>query len=488
MSTPNTKSRPIIRESALVLVGVIALMFIELLLLRATSMLSRPLWLDECVTDIVVSAPTWEKAKTDLLAGGVDANPPFYYLLMRQLAQVGMHSPTSYRIVAMFCIAAGIAGIYANLRQVFCQCASLAGALAVWSIPLVAEHAFEGRFYGLLFASTAWTAYFASRADRWLAKLGLIVASSIACGTHWFGIIGVALIVAGEVVVRWRARRSIVALWPAWAGPITVGVFFPLLMAQKSAIGGETFVTGNAFRSMIAFYMLLLPGSAAAVVLIVSLIDRMFGGEHRSGGRDSLSPLFGLFMLALMPVCLVVVSIIQQPVMQLRYCIVACAAMAVPVAFAASQLRTDFWRGLAIAGIILVSFNSMFRVWLDKSAATAEFKQFNALAIDAQKQGSIVLCELRHDQYPLIWMTPELSKTVFFMDESLPEESRLHRFERTMAKRVEKIVGSPATRPLSQSDGRFYFVAGTNDGAAIKTYFPGAKVEALGGRAFAISR
>jgi hypothetical protein len=477
------------REAIVVFVAAICLMLVQLMPLRSLSMLARPLWLDECVTDLIVREPSMSKAYGELLAGGVDANPPAYYALMRSLAAVGLHSPSMYRATALLCVAGALAGVYAILRRSFDRFSSSLGVLSMWGIAVVVEHTFEARFYGLLLLATVWFAFFASRVECGnVARFMLGLAAVVACTTHWFGVVGIALVLIGESIARYRDRRSIRPLWPAAAGLVALLACLPLLIAQKNAIGSETFVGGNPLRAAFAYYMLLLPGGAIATLAAVVMLERLCAAPDRRATHQALKPLLGLFMLSLMPVALVVISLLLQPVMQLRYAIVAAAAMAVPAALIAARIDRAFWRGVAVVAVVLVSFNALFRVWLEKKTLADEVAAFTNVARDAAGKGMNTLFELRHDHYPAVWAAPSLGESCYFLNEPLNEESRLHAFERIMAERVERLAGAPKTITLAAAGNRFIFIAESTDAARVMKFFPDAAVEPLGGRAFRITR
>jgi len=486
---PSQDDPPMAREALLVFVGAICLILIQLMPLRSMSMLARPLWLDECITDLVVREASTSKAFVDLLAGGVDANPPAYYVLMRGLAFVGLHSPTAYRVTALICIAGALAGVYCILRRTFDPFAAAVGVAGLWSIGIAVEHTFEARFYSLLLLATVWSALFAARVEHgWTMRLGLALTAVVVCTTHWFGIVGLALVLVGECAVRRRDRRSIKPLWPAAAGIVALLACLPLLLAQKRAIGTETFVAGNPIRAAYAYYMLLLPGASAATVLAVALMERAVAGASLRKPPGSLKPQLPLLMLGLMPLALVIISYLMQPVMQLRYAIVAVAAMAVPVAFGASLIQRHFWRCLAAAGIGLAAFSALFRVWVEKKQFADELTTVTEHVRRAADGGAQVLFEMRHDQYPVIWSWPPAGEHSYFLADELEDESPLRRFERTMAFRTERLAGAPKIMSIDSAGARFIFIAESPDAARVMRYFPDAAVEPLGGRAFRVTR
>ena len=72
------------REVLAVVLGLVALVVVQLFLTGSFSLLDRYLWLDEIHTQLLVTDPELTHA-AGALAGGADFNPPGLYLMLRGL-------------------------------------------------------------------------------------------------------------------------------------------------------------------------------------------------------------------------------------------------------------------------------------------------------------------------------------------------------------------------------------------------------------------
>ncbi len=308
-------------------------------------LLSHPFWLDELFTYHLATSRSLP-ALFRALAAGVDMNPPALHLLLRYVAPLaGGAGPTGYRVVTFCLVVVATLFIYGTLRPGFGRLPAAAGALVLWGSPMVASQAFEARFYPLWLAALAGFIYFRSRqgpaGGRWYVEVAVAASAVVVCTTHYFGIISLALVVAGDAAVGRRRlgevfRRNLSAL----AGPVALACCLPLLVSQREATPVATWLLEPTWADVrLGFQQFLMtPGQQAAFWLWPAVA--VYGVGRWSSVREALGALGshgGLLATGLMLPAIFVFSFLVQPAQMGRYAIVAFLAAAPLVAAARSR-------------------------------------------------------------------------------------------------------------------------------------------------------
>lgn len=345
-------------SEAVVFVGALgAIVASQLWLADGGLLFSRRFWLDEIYTHTLVADPDPVHALR-ALAGGVETHPPASYLLLRGVTALsGSADEVTFRVFAFACALVGLAGVYALLRQAFAPLPSFAAVLAVWIHPLVIWQGLEARPYAPWFAVTPWFAYLLVRArfgETLWVNLGLAVAAVLMCTLHYFGIITLALIVAGEISARRRegvpwARGLLATL----AGPVALAGCYPLLAQQRASVtvptwvgpGGWEDITGGwprlkgfllhakLFLADIFFFPYFL--ALVVIAWLAQLWPSPRGPVQRRHG-DLLTQA-GASALVLVPFALVGLSAAWHSVLVSRYCLPALVALAPAAAWLLAQ-------------------------------------------------------------------------------------------------------------------------------------------------------
>ena len=197
------------REDALAVGAIVAVVLLPMLVSQPLHLLTTPPWYDEIVTWTLAHDPDITRAFRAVW-GGFESNSPLLMLLCRPLAWLG-EGMIVLRLATLAVWVLAMLGIYALCRKVARPPVALSAVLAVAATPVVANSVLETRFYALLLAATAWAAYFSqavwqtapTRQIR-LQRVGFVVASVVACGIHYFGIIGICLITAAQFSIEAR--------------------------------------------------------------------------------------------------------------------------------------------------------------------------------------------------------------------------------------------------------------------------------------------
>lgn len=319
---------------------------------------AQPFWLDEYHTGFVAGAPGLTRIWTDL-ARGADFNPPLLHLMVRPLALSGDGlTPLELRAFSFACVFGALNLLYWALRQEFDGLASLVGTLAVSSHPLVVDQAFTGRFYAPLLFFTALLALLLARPGPWGRRRRFLlgVAAVGVCTIHYFGVVALALMLAGYLSLR-SSRRFGSAVLPLAAGPLALAACTPLYLGQKAALPVATWVADPSPAMVMDFlnpFLAWLPGVASLLVLWAGHWVRSRAGNPSPPGETRTRPLLALFAF---PAFCVVFSLLVQSVLIPRYSIVAVLGFGPLAAMAVSRLGS-LPRGAALLLLGLLSLRA----------------------------------------------------------------------------------------------------------------------------------
>src|SRR3954454_2405082 len=102
-------------ELAAVFAGLAVLLTVQLLIAGLRDVLSHPLWLDECLTQLLATDASFPHALA-AIRGGVETNPPTLYLILWPLAHIVGGDVVFLRTFAAIAMLLALVGIYAICR------------------------------------------------------------------------------------------------------------------------------------------------------------------------------------------------------------------------------------------------------------------------------------------------------------------------------------------------------------------------------------
>lgn len=338
-------------ELGAVALGLAAALGLMLSITGSWWLFTRFFWLDEIYTHTLVADPSPGHALA-ALAGGVETHPPALYLLLRPYTRLvrlaGFNDEAALRSFAVMTILLGLVGIYACLRRCFRPSGCLLAVLAAWCYPLVLEQAFNARFYGPWMAAAVWCAYFLVRTrvpGTVVARLMVAGCAVLVCTMHYFGVASLVLMVAGELLARWRAGLP---LWPGLAataaGPLALAACLPLLLGQSGALTETTWMPDVTLAGTLGLFRTFVEGYPFGWLALAAWLSVQGGRESFSPREKDSRPLFSLTALLGLPVIMVAFSWVVKPAYDSRYSFPAVAA----VVAAAGWLGASCSRGLAI--------------------------------------------------------------------------------------------------------------------------------------------
>jgi hypothetical protein len=442
---------------------LLLLMTAALWLSGSFSLFGRFFWYDESLTQTIVADPDFLHSMR-ALAGGVETHPPTYYVLLRGVTTVlGRADEVPLRWFAYLCTVVGLVGLYATLRFAYPPLAAFAATLAVGAHPLVLHQGFEARHYNVLLAEAAWLCYFLLRsrvpgAGLWTV-IGLAVMAILMVTTHYFGIICLALILAGDALVSFRSGRArlcrVVALA---AGVVALACCLPLLRSQRAAITVPTWLPPPKLGDIREIFRLLFVPLLVLIVLVcaVGLLtlarSRRRAAAPQPPAATDWRSMAGLLSLAAMPFVLLVMTYVYQPVLLDRYALPAVLALAPPIAWAC--VRFPRWLAVIVCAGFWLSCGVEMRYLADdyrtKDAQRAQF--MTMLRQDCQPDAPIAF----HTPIRLSWVmryAPDLAPRCYQLDfewEDLDRGAESHFFTRDLGRQEAAYYGRP--RMLSCHD------------------------------------
>ncbi|MEO5898222.1 MAG: glycosyltransferase family 39 protein [Vicinamibacterales bacterium] len=261
-------------------VGVVAL-----LLAGATGRaLSKPLWHDELFTYYIARIDSLPALWTALSAG-TDLNPPLYYLAVRACAALIGEGPVATRLPAIVGFVWMTIMLFVFVRRRLPARFALIGALTP-SLTGVYTYAFEGRPYGLVLglAGVALVAWQRSAVRGWIAPCICAAALAAATSTHYYGLLTIVPLAAGELTRIAQRRRIDLPMCLALACGVLPLLFLRPLIAAGRAFA-PTFWSRPSLGQLMGSYQLLfdpLSQLALAAVILAGLFTFAVGQRLES--------------------------------------------------------------------------------------------------------------------------------------------------------------------------------------------------------------
>jgi hypothetical protein len=467
------RSGATVRESIAITAGLLVIIAVQLVASDSSYLLRKYFWTDELCTYTLLSDANVGHA-VRALRGSVDINPPGLHILLFGFTRlVHSTSEVALRSFALLAMVMALTGIYVVVREFVGKLAAMTAVLAVWSHPLILDHAFEVRYYGPWLAAAVWFCWLLGRVRTQprnvFGAVGLAIASFFLCTIHYLGVVTLMIVVAAEWL--WHRDRPLPAPWGLAAiavGPLaTVAAVLLLLPYQRAATTVSTWIPNPSVAGVVDFGMtLFLPLHLGAVVMIAWFSTLTANGvePHKEGVIRQPVPFapIGLTSLALLVPALVAFSYLVQSVLISRYGLPAIAALAPAVAFAAAQVSKP-WKLVLIAFLIA------------SSAFQLRQRSVRALVSDGERQQLIQDIRERTGQAPVIFeaphqlnvvwhYAPDLRDRVFLLDfekgQLGDQVSTFRIWSRDLAKQFVKFYDGPALLPWTdvQREPSIYIV------------------------------
>lgn len=360
----------VLKEGVLITLLLAAVLPVQMVLSASFYLLTRNFWLDEIVTDVLVSDQSVSHS-LGAIAGGLDTNPPVYHLLLRAFCRlVGHGGETTLRLFSLFSVLAALVALYVNLREIYLPLTALAGVFAVWSHPLLLRCAFRARMYAPWFAAVVWFAYLLGRSwnaspQMWV-RLLLACLSFLTCTLQTVGALSLGIVLAANLLFHHSAKWDWNTIGWASLGAVAFLAWIPFLWKQNFA-NPVTWIKAPTLRNIADFASgILIPRLLATTILFGVGLAVFFEGSSATlrtlgNGSSNFSTPFGLAALIVLPIVLIAFSILVQPLLDDRYAIPAVAAFAPTIAAVVSPLSPS-WLAALLAMFFMISATHLFRL------------------------------------------------------------------------------------------------------------------------------
>ena len=470
---------------------------------QASYLIVRNLWLDEICTYLLVNDPSLAHM-FDALLHGADSNVPGLYLILRGIRGLGIPiNEVTLRLFSGACGVLALTGIYGCLRFVFDRISSALAVVTLFSGYLLISQFFEGRFYAPWFAICAWFCYCLAvirlRPRAIEAQIALAVLTVLMLSIHYFGVFSFVAIAAGDwLTERQPFRRRWARRWPLLFAVPMIGVIAFFYGPQKRALTVPTWIEDPTVPGVYDFLkqtLALTPMAILAALAGICWVGKRFWKFMYRGDVVSIRPVAGLTALAAVPVIEVVFSYAKQPAMVDRYGLPGLGGAAVALAWLYSRLNRTIAVGAALCFVAFSGYR--FHSAANEQLLANEEIGYYASVLEKAPPGELILCERRHDLYPMVLYFPELKGRIFLLDFETSEESA-----ETLAPSMRyNIVERDANRAVVQSYPQmqlypkrrlskgltFLLVASDGNEKRLEERFPGAKVMHVSYRIFEIT-
>jgi hypothetical protein len=464
----------------------------ELQLTGTWWLFGRYFWLDEIYTNTLVSDPSLEHALR-ALASGVETHPPALYLLLRGYrALVHASDEVALRSFALLSVLVALVGIYACLRECFAASVCAAATLACWCHPLMIDQAFNARFYGPWLAAVVWCAYLLIRlrAGKFRLLFGVMLAGCalLVCTIHYFGVISLALVVAGEMLERRRAGIPLRSMLWTVTGPLALAACLPLLRGQRQALTETTWMADITLSGAFGLLRSFVEGWPLGWLALAAWLSILWGPVPARARQRPFGALWGLSALLALPLIMIVISYIGQPVYDARYCFPAVAGLAGAAA----------WIGTFCARRWLLVLCAWLAMPLGSVALDQQARKDQALWVDVPRQLMAELREVPSDLpivFELPWQlyvayryAPAVRSRCYLLDYETDEIGNRLRgevFARDLARRFSSFYPEPPTKRWSDIRRwpRFYLVLSdyglAQKAPPVDAFYPGYHVRCV---------
>jgi hypothetical protein len=253
---------------------------------------ARLLWHDELFTLYGAGLPPamlW-----DALAGGFDLQPPLGYLLTRLCIETFGEGLVTVRLPSLIGFVVGSIAVGLFVRREAGTVAATV-ALLVPSVTAAYDYAYEARPYGALFGASglallAWQAAAGSGRRRVVAALALAIALAAAVSLHYYAVLLLLPLAAGELARSWPGRRPDFAVWLALAaGALPLAAFVPL-MGAAAEYSGLFWTRASLAQIPYTYRYFLIPVVLPLIVFLVAMVALSATGRARSGPRPPREP------------------------------------------------------------------------------------------------------------------------------------------------------------------------------------------------------
>lgn len=374
------------------------------------------LWTDELFTVLIAQQPTMDRF-FGILLDGPDVLPPLSHMATR--LAIGLIGPThiAYRLPEAMGVWLALFSTYQFIR---CRAGLRSAYTAVFAIVGfdAFAYAYEARPYGMLMGFSGlsllcWQRSAASSDWRWQA--GLSVAIFVATGSHWYGLLCVVPLLAGEAS-RWVAtRRSDPRMALAVMAGLTATLVFLPFANQAVTFRGMVPPPASLAEYLRAVYSLV--GGLLLAGLLLALVVTWVRGHFDERRAWPSHELAAAYAAALLPLAAFVLAHLSAGQSLARYAIATGAGVALLVGITVEMVgnaarlfkSAALVVALAAAGVNVASL----KLRLEERSMLSEGKStFSLLSVRASALEPIpIVVQDVHSFMPLHFYAPDPLKS-----------------------------------------------------------------------------
>ncbi len=480
-----------VRETLLVIGGLAAITILEVVATRSAGIVSHPMWLDECVTSLLLNDPSFRHMAA-AIHGGVDTNGPAFYVVTWPLVHVfGATTVSELRLVTAGMMLLALAGIYATCRTFVDPGRAAIATLVVAAHPGVVVQMWQVRMYGFWLAAVAWfCAYTALAPARppWIARVLGCVLAILVVTAHWLGVFALVLISAPALILTWRDpdRRWHHAL-PLAAGLAVLGLSAPLIASQRRILTVATWIEPASIATILRQGHLLFLVPSAGVIAGYALLRVAQPRRWRPAIIGPPARTLPILALLLFPLALLAMSVAMQSVLVERYMLPTTVGLALVAAVVALPLQR--WVGLALGSVaactlVLVACLELKALRGAVQGDDVRAARVTAIAERVIASGQHLVFARRFEAYPLIQARPQLADSVAVFDFDGAGEGLMRRtlFERDLGRAVGRFY--PNYHLVSEDElrrwGRFIVITDSAEEDELRRLLPGFQITRRG--------
>jgi len=423
-------------------------------------LLTRPFWMDELHSWLLISDPDAGHAMS-ALANGADYNPPTYYLVARVLTVFGPVTEFRLRMLSLLFTAATMLAVYLMISRRASIAAAVGSCLLMAGHQLMILQSTEARFYALWLCLLMWYCWLLTKSYQQtsairIQRISLGILAAAVCTTHYFGIISIGLVTAAWT---WAMRRDRGCVFQGVGlmiiAVLAVAACLPMLAGQKAALTCATWVKAPTVARSFEFFGQFVPLLSVAICSFAAFAgwfsrQQVSGGSKETNSVRSTPPSrwsveHGVLLSLLgMPLVLIGFSWLVQPALVDRYAIVAVAGLVPVCAWLISRATPTLQRAAVIVVAVLLCIN------IQHGSDTWDYNLQKHYALQQQLKAlpnsQIVVFEDRID----FWLLQNLQRgqpcnhtptnwyQLDFNAEQLSQPSNLRTVQRDVGRRVAK--------------------------------------------------
>jgi hypothetical protein len=480
----------LVRETLLVLGGLAALTTLEVAATRSTGLISHPMWLDECVSSLLLNDPSFRHMAA-AIHGGVDTNGPAFYLVTWPLVHAfGATTVSEMRLVTAGMMLVALTGIYATCRAFVDSGRAAIATLVVAAHPGVVVQMWQMRMYGFWLAAIAWFGAYAVLAPSrafWVSRLVGCALAILVVTAHWLGVFALVLISVPALILTWRdADRRWNHALPLAGGLGVLGLSAPLIASQRRILTVPTWIEPASIATILRQGHLLFLVPSAGVVAGYLLLRVAQPSRWRPAVTGPPARTLPILALLLFPLALLAMSVAMQSVLLERYMLPTTVGLALVAAIAALPLQR--WVGLALGSVaacavVLVACLELKALRGAVQGDDARTARVNAIAERVIASGQHLVFARRFEAYPLIQARPQLADSVAVFDFDGAGEGLMRRtfFERDLGRAVSRFY--PDYHLVSEEQlrrwGRVVIVTDSAEEDELRRLLPGLNITPL---------